>query len=261
MLDRRRLASGPSVLALAALAIVTTIASPGRAASVDLATVIMMANSEANAVFIGVQFGTDSSSPLNFTSNVDAAGQSFSYSLNPGSTYLGQAISLTSSGVLSSDGTVWTLTSDGTFGATSWSTTGTASTSTDPSGVTTDHHTYDLKDKNGNLTGDFTLDDRTITGKTSTDSGFRTDTSRKPVPNSDFTSTDSLSDGKWTFNLVPLKTSNMIFPVIGTGFSPPAGGVGTFTTTIIPEPASLILLTLGVSAVFGCLRIRAGRPS
>jgi hypothetical protein len=253
-----RSATRASVVTLSLLALITTIPTPGRAGSVPLATEILMANQEANSLFIGDFFGVDSKSPLNFTSIVDTGGQFFTYSLIAGSNYSGQPISLTSSGMLDAAGTVWTFSSSGTFGTTSWSSTGTALTSTSGD-ITDDKHDYDFKDNNNRKVRDIHLDSRTINGKSSTDSGFKTDATGTKVPGSDFDSTDTMDGTQWTFNLKPKSGMSFDnFPIVSTGFSPTDGGVGSFTTTIIPEPSSLTLIVLGALGILG-LRLRGPR--
>ena len=226
--------------------LVTTIPALVRAGSVDPPTELMMADQEANTLILGFLFGADPHSPLNFTSNVDSTGLAFSYSLNPGSTYLGQPISLNSSGSSDSTGTNWTLSAQGMLGSTAWSTTGTATITLQGNGFKIGG-TY----KFGSNGGDFHLQSLSTANGSSTDSGFFTKNGQQ-VPSSGFASTDKLVDGDWK-----LTTSIPIPPGLGitiesTGFSPPNGGTGSFTTTVVPEPSSLTLLLIGSCGVLGC---------
>jgi hypothetical protein len=86
---------------------------------------------------------------------------------------------------------------------------------------------------------------------TSTDTGFYTDEKGNKIPNSDFTSTDtwSLTSGNWVYN----QSISLGFGLTSVGNSPPTGGTGNFTATVVPEPSTLALL--GV-AFFGLAAIR-----
>jgi hypothetical protein len=256
MFEHRRRTLRTPLSACLLFVLLTTIPTLGRAGSIDLATELMMGDQEANTLIIGSLFGADPTSPLKFTSTVDTGGQSFSYSLNSGSAYEGQSISLTSIGSLNAAGTLWTLSSNGSLGSSSWSTAGTAAVVTDPNGDTEQHQNYDTFDKFGNKNGDTHID-RVISGKSSTDTGFFTDLSGNKVAKSNFTSTDTLVNGKWDVTTTPINfPSELVFPTFSTGFSPTAGGTGSFTSSFVPEPSSLTLFVLSALGVLGCMRLR-----
>jgi hypothetical protein len=84
---------------------------------------VLMDAQGANATLIARSFGPDSNSVLSFTANVQV-GQSFSYSSTPGLTYLGQPLSVTTSGIFNTSTNAWEMTSSGSLGGTSLSGTG-----------------------------------------------------------------------------------------------------------------------------------------
>jgi len=87
---------------------------------VQLAIEAMITAQQYDAAFIGFQFGSSSNSHLNYSSYVDPSGQSFSFGLNSGSTYLGQPITLSASGTLDPATQMWKVSSSGSYAGTPW---------------------------------------------------------------------------------------------------------------------------------------------
>lgn len=255
-----------SACGLVALLLCTGLTKPGRAGNIPvlLATEVMIEDEATNdALLIATRFGVDASSPLHFTSIVATNGQYFSYSLDSGSMYQGTPISLTGLGTLS--GSTWTISSSGSLGpmgsATAWSTLGTTAITYNAAvGSDTDKADADWMDKDGKKIGDVHSDS---TSKPSSDGGYdvmdttyRTDKNGKKVPGSDMKTNDKISaTGDWNMQAVgPIG-------ITSSGFSPPNGGVGSFTVGIVPEPPSAILLLLGAPLVGACRRKKRPRNS
>ena len=221
-----------------------------------------MENQGENSAVIGALFGPDESSPLFFSSNVDVAGMAFSFSLKPGSTYLGLAITLSGSGVFDAVTDVWNASSSVTLGSASWTVTGTygGNPATDDSflpppflpvsnfvidpGSRQYHDIHDLIFYNpatGESGGFFHFTD--IHGIRST-------------PN--FPITDHRNqDGTWSWD-----TITDTFRIDSTGIS--LEGDGSFSTTIsaIPEPSSVVLFGAGLLGMMirGWRRLHSLRP-
>ena len=87
---------------------------------VQLAIEAMITAQQYDAAFIGFQFGSSSNSHLNYSSYVDPSGQSFSFALNSGSTYLGQPITLSASGTLDAATQIWKVSSSGSYAGAPW---------------------------------------------------------------------------------------------------------------------------------------------
>jgi hypothetical protein len=95
-------------------------------------TEMMMETEGAEMTFIGRYFGPDNSSTLSFTSNQNIAGQCFSFSLDPGTTYLGQSMTLKATGDFNTTTNEWDVTTNGSLGSTTWSSSYTAGITGDP---------------------------------------------------------------------------------------------------------------------------------
>lgn len=109
-------------LALFAVAVLPT-AAHAQLTPFAVANEVLMFQQSQDLTYIASHFGTDPTASLNFTTHVDPAGQNFTFSLNPGSTYLGQPITLTTSGRLVQNA-YWAVTMSGTFGGVPWSSSG-----------------------------------------------------------------------------------------------------------------------------------------
>jgi hypothetical protein len=200
-----------------------------------------------DAALVFLQFGADSKSPLRFTSNVDVSALSFSYSLVAASTYEGQSITLSGTGIYNSLLQTWALASSGTLGTVSWTTTGTDVVTNLDFAYTSDR---DQKDKDGKKIGDV-HDDCVVDEKTLlSDCTFQfTDKDGKKV-GKPFPVKDKLVDasGTWSWDA---DDSPAGFVISSIGDSPFTGGSGSFTTVIsaVPEPASLVLVGSGLLVI------------
>jgi len=245
-------------LALSMLSLVGITATRARADEV-LDTQLMMQTAVNDGIFIYTLFGPDRTSPMAFTSTVDAVANTFSYSINSGVTYQGMSITLSGSGSFDAITGILTTSSSGTLGSTSWTTSGTESMTAVVGGYSgsLDANVFEHLVKEGDIheTG---MD--THAGQSNW-TGYLTDANGNKIPNSGFTEQDFYNPltGKWD-KLADEPDPG--FLVRANGYSPIAGGSGTFTMTVetVPEPTSLSLLCCGCCGllVYTChLRRRA----
>ncbi len=220
----------------------------------DQAVEVMKEQQGADAEALARQFGTSDPSALVFNSFVDSASMTFGYSIASGSTYEGQALSLTAFGAYDSSTGEWQLSSSGDLGGQTWTTTGSYSIVGDPQGVGDwvipigpglffDYHvktSYTLQ-KDNTLKSDsnvtFTINNIVIAHLTGAD----TWAPKAPKPS-------------WTWSLAPLNGAN--FRVDSSGVQ--NDGLGTFTMqiTAVPEPAAFALLGFGLVGLGGVRRRR-----
>jgi hypothetical protein len=102
----------------AALSQTTQAATPFN--PVASAAQVMMQTQGDDAAFIAARFGVDPKSPLHYATSIDASGQSFAFALAPGSTYRGQAITLTATGTFDPAIQTWLVSSSGSIAGTPW---------------------------------------------------------------------------------------------------------------------------------------------
>jgi hypothetical protein len=207
------------------------------------------------AGFLGIAFGPDGSSPLQFSSNTNFAGMSFSFNLNPGSTYLGQSISESAQGSFNPMTDVMTLSATGQYGGQAFSISGQDQLTFNADGSVSTSAGFNFY-----LQGVKAYDRHRVTiyysDGTSTDAGYYTDKDGKKIPNSDFDSVDiwGLITGNWGYS--EKGNDGLLWQVVSSGYSPINGGDGSFTATVsnTPEPASLLLMGSAVVGVFAKLR-------
>lgn len=89
----------------------------------QVAMEIMMHSQGEDAAFIAAEIGVDPNSALTYSTNVDPAGQTFTFSLKPGTTYQGRSLSLNASGQLNPSTQSWNVVSTGAYGGTQWTVT------------------------------------------------------------------------------------------------------------------------------------------
>lgn len=115
------------VVAFALIALFTTLSQSAYAAGplnpVQLANEVMMHAQGEDGQVIASRIGVDPNSPLNYSTHVDPAGRSFTFSLTSGSTYLGQPITLSAAGTLNPSTQTWSISSYASYGATRWTVT------------------------------------------------------------------------------------------------------------------------------------------
>jgi hypothetical protein len=198
--------------------------------------------------------GADPSSSLHFSSNVNPSGTMFSFSTNPGTTYQGQSLSLNGSGAFNPSTNELTLSSSGTLGGTSWTTSGSQTISAigDSFSSTGALDLFIAQDKAfDSKSKGYQFSDGTSIG-----SGFKTDKNGDRIPGKDFFETDKFNKetGKWEFKEVPLSTLGLT--VTSEGTSLVGGGAGTFTTSVVPEPPASLLFLGGLSLLWIALLVR-----
>lgn len=86
----------------------TTLPLSAQTTAFESANEVMTWEQSMLTSFIASTFGPDPASPLTFSTYVDPAGQTFNFSLNAGSTYLGKPITITDSGTLTPF-SIWTV--------------------------------------------------------------------------------------------------------------------------------------------------------
>jgi hypothetical protein len=93
--------------------------------SVVQLTELMIEEEGGDVSALGLLFGPGGS--IGFSSTVDTAGMSFSFSSTPGASYLGQPLSLNGTGIYNPVINILGVSSTGTLGPTAFSTSGSAS--------------------------------------------------------------------------------------------------------------------------------------
>ena len=230
-----------------------TIATPARAGLeiYQQATESMMNSEGLIMSLVARDLGIDPTVSLNFTSAMDPVAQTFSYSLQSGSMYLGRSAALQVSGAFDVPSQSWLFTSTGHIGATSLAGNGSTTFSGDPMSfdifvpLTFDETiisnvTYDNTAIRTASTGTITVKD-SITGAVKS-SGTHTDTLIITGPD----------QGKWMWDTGMITTKDgKPFTVDAAGFIPvPNGGAGTFIVQVaaVPEPSTFALVV-----VFGAI--------
>lgn len=231
------------------------VASPiTRAGDLLTTTEILLEEQGTKAYVLGYYFGADPHSPLSFTSFVDPSGNSFSYATVPGSTYLGQSLSLAGSGTLDQNGN-YDVSATLDFGGKILQIIGKEKESADGHTVQSDDNTSFGGKKTGDTHYLGTIKQPNNTSDIT--EGWMTDENSDHISKSDFGGTDKLNkDGDWEFTIVP-KFANQASPppsIFSTGFTPVNGGAGDFTVTIspVPEPPAVTMLLLGVLILAFC---------
>lgn len=212
---------------------------------------LMIEDVAHNALMLGDLFGPDSSSPLSFTTDVNTSTLTYSYSLNLGSTYLGQSMTLSGSGTFNTAMETLYLTSSGVLGTTSWNTSGTEVVNTTVPGEFTVNENLASA---GKKERDAHCDDvnfNLVTGTSSCENGYLTDKNGRMIKRSNFTSASDhlapLPDPSYYY-MTQYEIGGLGYEEFTTGTTPIGGGAGSFTLTIatIPEPSSFGLATLAV---------------
>lgn len=221
--------------------------------SADELTDFMMEYQSEQLMMIGRLFGPAVGSPLSFSSTVDAAAMTYSFQLDPGSTYLGQSMTLSGLGVFDTAIDRFDRSAVGSLGDFEWTSAGTDVVGGLLDDVTTGKSNEDFKDENGEKFMDI-HDDKEY-NKTTKKSKITTQLTKKDGSNDGEPNTgkDRLRpDGSW--ELVQSVTQ-FDFEIVSNGFSPPGGGDGSFTSSVnqVPEPCTLAMLSAGMLA-YGVFR-------
>ncbi len=215
-----------------------------------LITELMMENQGENSAVIGALFGPDASSVLSFSSSVDIAAMRFSFSLQPGSTYLGLPITLSGTGVFNAAADQWDAVSSGTLGTTSWTVSGgyfgpvTGDPILPPSNFIINPGSSQFHDLHDLVFVD------PATGESGGIMHFTDRNGNRSTPN--FPITDHRNpDGTWEWNVIA-----DAFRVSSVGSSPVgSGGPGSFSARIsaVPEGSSTLpRLAASLSCLLAC---------
>jgi hypothetical protein len=229
-----------------------TIATPARAGLeiYQQATESMMNSEGLIMSLVARDLGIDPTVALNFTSALDPVAKTFGYSLQSGSTYLGQSAALQVSGAFDVPSQSWLFTSTGHIGATSLAGNGSTTFSGDPI-------SFDVMDF-------FNLPETIVSNVTYENTAIRTASMGTITVKDHFgnvlssgTHTDVLildgpDQGKWRWDTGLLTATNgKPFTIDAAGFIPvPNGGTGTFIVQVaaVPEPSTFALVV-----VFGAI--------
>lgn len=198
----------------------------------------------ANASLVGRAFGADQSAVLSFTSDVDALGTTFSYSLASGSRYQAQPITSEGTGALDPVTGLWTMSSSGSLGDATWTGAGSGSFTGDPSFS----FRWDWVLISGGTRGflDYVSVGKlvVVNGGPESEELVTYTILGSPVGVSAGHDIIRLPDWSWDLG----GNINVGISVAAAGIQPAAGGAGFFTDRILPVPeaSSLMMVISGV---------------
>lgn len=233
-------------------------ACAGNIPAITEASETMIASSTFDMLLAGGMFGSGVPSTLQFSSLVDSQTRSFTYSLLPGQEYLGQPISLTTTGTYAGGGQYnWTV--GGNYGGEAFSGDGGGVWVGDPDFPATTTVTYKGQPYTGSGTVSYDGTDSHSTAKNFT---FTGPDGRKygPASGTDiFVGKDGNTPAHWEYNFH--LDSNDAFKtgmIIDGSGTVPDGAFGSFTlkVTPVPEPSTLALLGTSALCIGGVLRRR-----
>jgi hypothetical protein len=256
------------------LGIMSLLSPPASAARLATEAIDVLKEAQgADTAFIGRYFGPDQDSVLSFNSNIDPSGNSFNYSLVPGSKYLGLDTTLSTSGNFNSSTNAWDVVSLGSLGSQPWSANASGTFDSDKGDYNWKTPPIPFPPSFGLVSLDYhssvIYDDRPLSAKfSSADVSFTiNNNSVLTVKADDYlrglgdVSRPKL-DWYWKLKDVRFSVLNNIkpseFQIISLGETP-ATGNGVFSTRItplaVPEPSS-ILSTLVFSAFGTCVILK-----
>ncbi len=244
-------------------------AAGAKASQITLAEVTetMMSVASKEGTALGVALGPDASSLLQFSSFVDPNARTFSFTTLPGQHYLGMAVSLTTVGVYNIGLGQYTWNAAGSVGASSWSDSGSAVWTGDPTETIPEHtvtlfgHSYSVR---GTVeTSPDPTNDRITLSKG--DFVFHDLATPNPKFLGGTSGTDkyNITTGKWTFDYswtpADKDCSDPCFDMGAVGQQGLVGGDGTFAikNSPVPETSSLFLLCGGLAILFSRHRLRS----
>jgi hypothetical protein len=209
--------------------------------SLTIVTETMMQAQGDESIFIGSVFGTDASTPLQFTSYVDPVALTFSFASVTGQTYQGMAFSLSLNGNYDTTLGQYEWSAVGQLGSQSWTNTGTAVwTGDDEPNSTTILDTFEYPPGSGHF--------YTISGSVNVDIGNDSTglfTFLGPAKQIwTYSGGDHYNPriGQFSWN-VPNTPLGFLSGITGS-VPVPNGGAGTSEMMIasIPEPSTLVVL-------------------
>jgi hypothetical protein len=251
----------PSLGVLFLLGLIVTVQPRSRADLVLTATEVMIEETTVNVSALGFFFGVDPTSPLSFTTFVAPSGLSYSYSAVPGTTYLGQNLSLAGTGTLVASGSYHVMTA-GKLGDVIWSSDGFENVTNNPDGTTTIKSDSEIEDEKGKATGDYHYEIKEDGNKSSGTGYYTALGTGQKVPKSDVDIKDTYNEktGEWDCTITPhFIQQDQPPPVVNSvGLTPAIGGDGTFTAVVtsVPEPSPFGMLLLTSLGFLGGLRLR-----
>ncbi len=236
-------------------------------------TEVMMDVQGSEAQLYGAMLGVNPTTPqtLSGTSSTDLSTGSFSFSLNPGQTYLGESISDVITGQFNSTTDIWDWSSMGSLGSLKWKAMGEiqaveinangprwglrsyervyALLSFPPKYI---YQATDRVNIIGGANGKpaFSIKSADFKNPGGAGLGFSTGKDIFDPVTGQYRFVDDFKPGP-NSGLTPLAFQEMT-----TGITPVAGGSGTYTTTIqsIPEPSTLLMALIGMGITLGVAR-------
>ncbi len=214
-------------------------------------TVEMMKHTQfSDGVALARYFGPDALSPIQVTTRLDPENRSFAYSAVSGSTYLGQALTLETSGEFNETSQQWETTSSASLGLESWSQTGFGDYA-DPGLREGNQHEFNFAWWSGLF--DLHIGVDWVVFPDQTDSVWEISFTVLDIPVATARGWDVLSPAGFEWGCTAVEVGGTQFSITGFGTSGIGDGVSWITTDI---PASGTIGVLGVGVVWVLRRRR-----
>jgi len=257
--------TGIQVQMLASLLVAWVSSAPsiGLASPIDVQTLtqLMIEDQGQEVSNIGLTFGADPSSSIKFASTTNPIAMSYSFTTMAGSIYEGLSLTITGTGLFDPTTNIMSVNSSTMLGSISYTSSGT--NVIDLSAGADDYNKFidpTQTTKDGKKYNDEHQDSTIFPNGNSLVRGYKT-LNGSMVPGTENSGLDfsNSSSGAWNFSL---EFPDAGIGVVSVGFSPPVGGAGTFTTTVVAsEPSSIALLGCGLFGILiTCRRRRRTQP-